>query len=145
MAARTITAANAVYMLLIPGLYSAPVQLQGFGTDEAFTTDAVQPVETMMGVDGRFSGGYVPREVPQTITLQADSLSIDVIENWWQTQTSQGDAITASASITLPSIQKKYTLLNGFLTQWTPISGTRKVLQARQFRITWGSVSAARA
>ena len=142
-AARTITAANAVYMLTIPGLYSAPVQIQGFGTDEAFTTEAIEPFEGMMGVDGRYSAGFVPRETMQNITLQSDSLSIDVIERWYQTEVSNREKLPANGSITIASIGKRFTLTRGFLSQWVSIPSTRKVLQPRPFRITWETVSAA--
>ena len=142
---RTITAASAVYSLGVAGLFPTPQVLQGYSADAAFETDAVEPVETMMGVDGRLSGGFVPRETMQTITLMADSPSVDLFEQWISAQETAREAYIAFATILLPATGRKYSMTRGFLTSGTKIPGTRKVLQPRAFRITWQNVTAANA
>lgn len=47
----TITSANAVFMLSVPGVTAAPTQLYEFGVDDAFLTEAVDATETQVGVD----------------------------------------------------------------------------------------------
>ena len=71
----TITSANSVFTIVIAGLFPAPVQLQGYASDKAFTTEALDLAEVQMGVDGRMTAGFVPNPTKQTITLQADSPS----------------------------------------------------------------------
>ena len=72
----TLTAANSILMLLIPGLFPVPQQLAGYAADDVFTVDSTQPVEVLLGVDGRLSGGWVPTEKRMSISLQADSVPL---------------------------------------------------------------------
>ncbi len=72
---RTITSANAVIIISVAGLYDVGQRIQGFTADDISGTDSIEQAEFSMGVDGRLSAGYAPVAVPQTITLQSDSLS----------------------------------------------------------------------
>jgi len=136
----TITSANCVFMLSISGVFNTPQQLQGFAADDIFTTPAVTPVETLMGVDGVLSGGWTPVPVPQTISLQADSSSSIIFDSWAEAQISAGDVYVANGSVRLNSISSLYTMVNGFLTSYMPIPDARKILQPRRFTITWQKV-----
>lgn len=140
--ARTLTAANSVYMLTIAGLYPAPQQLQGYSADAAFETDASEPSEVQIGVDGFVSAGYTPFLTRQTITLQASSASVDIFEAWLAAQKAARDVYYADATIELPSVNKTYILTQGTITSVMAIPGTRKVLQPRSFIITWASIDA---
>lgn len=143
MATKTLTAANSVFMLSITGLYVTPQRLQGYSADAAFDTDAIEPAEVMMGVDGKMSAGYVPVVTPQTITLQADSASNTLFDTWAAAQKAAREILYANATIALPSLGRKYTMTKGVLTSYPAIAGVRKVLQPRAFRITWEDVSPA--
>lgn len=143
MALKTITAANAVFILAIPGVYAAGQLLQGYSADAAFETETAEPTETQMGVDGHMSAGFVPFMTLQTITLQADSASVEVFENWLAYMKAAREVIYANATINLPSVQRKYNLTKGVLSSIVSIPGTRKVLQPRPFRITWESIDPA--
>ena len=141
MALRTLTAANSVIALGIAGLYPTPQQLQGFATDDVFATEAVKRAEVQMGVDGVLSGGYVYVEVKQTFTLQADSVSCDIFDNWDAAQQANAEVFIANGIAQLPSIGKKWTMTRGFLTSYMPIPDTKKLLQPRKFEITWNVLS----
>lgn len=141
--AKTITAANSIFLLTIPGLYITPQQLQGYAADAAFDTEATEPVEVQMGVDGIMSAGYVPQPTKQTITLQADSQSIELFETWLATMKYTREVIFCNGSVTLPSVSRKYTATKGALTGYPGMPGVRKVLQPRTFTITWQDVSPA--
>ncbi len=143
MATKTITAANSVFMLSITGLYVTPQRLQGYSADAAFDTDAVEPAETMMGVDGKMSAGFVPTMTKQTITLQADSPSCAVFETWLAAMKSAREVLFANGTVSLPSVGRKYTMTKGVLSSYPAISGVRKVLQPRAFAITWEDISPA--
>src|SRR5574343_439884 len=79
--AGSITSANAVLMLTIPNLFQLPQRIQGWAADDAFGSDAVTTGDTVMGVDGGMSYGYVPAITPLTLHLQADSASLSLFED----------------------------------------------------------------
>lgn len=139
----TITTANSVLMLSIPGLYDTPVQLQGYAADAAFASDAVNTSETAMGIDGRLSGGYTPVATPFTITLQADSASNEVFETWQATQETAREALPGDMTILLPATSRKYTGTRGFLTSIPKIPTGQKTLQPRAYTITFESMQPA--
>lgn len=139
----SITAANSVFTLSIESVYPTPVRLQGYSTDDAFTTEAVTSAEVVKGVDGRMSSGWLPTLKVMTITLQADSASILVVENWNAAQEIIREILKAQATILLPATGRKYTCSNGILSSYVPITGVQKTLQARPFSITWDDISPA--
>ena len=136
----SLTTANSIIMLAIPNVYTTPQQIQGYSAEDVFDTDALEVGETMPGVDGRLSGGWVYNPVTQNFTLQADSASNEVFDTWWQAEVTIRDKYPASAVITLPSISKKYVMTNGFLITVPPIAGVKKLLQPRRFTIRWESI-----
>jgi len=141
MADTTITSANSVFTLVVAGLFPAPVQLQGYASDKAFTTEAVDLAEVQMGVDGRMTAGFVPNPVKQTITLQADSPSKDIFTAMIQAMKTAREVFYISGSIALPSTGESFTLTRGILTNAKQIPDAQKVLQPVEFQITWEAVS----
>lgn len=141
----SLTAANAVIMLSIPLVFPTPQQLQGFAADDVFSTDPLNSAETMMGVDGRLSAGFVFVSVKQNYSLQADSASVAVFEEWFAAQQSSKDLFPANALVVLTAVGKKWTMTRGFLTGFPPIPDAKKILQPRRFAIEWESVSPAAA
>lgn len=143
MATKTITAANSVFLLTIPGLYSTPQLLQGYAADAAFDTAEVTPTEGVMGVDGILSFGFVPFPTDQSISLMPNSPSSQIFEDWLEAMKTQREVITANASISLTSVGRKYTCTNGTISRATQIPGVAKVLKARTWSIMWNNVSPA--
>lgn len=139
----TITAANSILLLSIEGLYVVPQQLQGFAADDVFDTEAISPAETMMGVDGHLSGGFVFNPVRMNIALQADSDSIRIFEDWIAAMNTAREVYVAHGQVQLPSVKRKYVMTRGFLTNIPPTPAARKVLQPRRFQITWGRITSA--
>lgn len=137
----TITSANSVFMLVVAGLFPVPVQLQGFATDKAFTTDAVDLAEVQMGVDGRMTAGYVPVPVKQTISLQADSPSRDIFTAIIQASMTARTVFMLSGSIAIPATGESYTLTRGVLMTGKQIPDAQKVLQPVDFTITWERIN----
>ena len=137
MAAPTITSANAIFMISVASVFPAPVQLQGFGVDEAFDTEATDVAETQVGVDGYGVAGWIPRQVPMTITLLASSPSFLIFEEWVTAQDKLNEILYASCVISIPSIGRKYAGALGALTRYPQLPNVRRVLQQRQFVITW--------
>ena len=137
----TITSANSVFTIVVPGLFTAPVQLRGYASDKAFTTEAVDLAEVQMGVDGRMTAGFVPNPVKQTITLQADSPSKDIFTAVIQAMKTAREVFYISGSISLPSTGESFTLTRGILTNAKQIPDAQKVLQPVDYVITWESVN----
>jgi hypothetical protein len=137
MADTTITSANSVFTLVVAGLLTSPVTLQGYSSDRAFTTEAIELAEIQMGVDGRMTGGYTPAPVKQTVTLQADSPSKDVFTILIQATKTAREIFYLSGSITLPSTGEVFTLTRGILTSAKQIPDAQKVLQPVDYVITW--------
>jgi len=137
----TITAANSVYMLSVLDLFPVPQRLEGYAADAAFETESAETAEVVMGVDGNMSAGYVPYVTKQTISIMPDSPSSALFEAWAQAQKTAREVYVANAMITLPSINRAYIMTKGILTNFVSIPGTRKVLQARSFSITWNHVA----
>ena len=136
----SLTSANVILMISIDSLYASPVQIQGFAVDDVFDIPALAVAETMMGVDGILSGGYVNVPVPQTIALQADSVSNQIFDTWGTTQKTINDIYYANMTATFPSLGIKYTLTRGILSSYSPLGSPRKVLQPRRHTITWQSI-----
>lgn len=140
--ANFITSADAVYMLTAAGVYSAPQQLQEFGADRAFATEAADIVEAILGVDGVLSFGWLPRMFTQTIILQANSPSNLVFDTIVATGVANRQPIVLSASIQFPGLGQQYNLDNGTIKSYPPINEAAKVLQPRTFGLVWGAISA---
>lgn len=137
----TLTTANSVFALAIAGLYPVAQILQGYSTDDAFSADDIAPAEVMMGVDGKLSGGFVPVPRPQTIMLQADSVSNQIFDDWQAAQESARELYIATAIISLQGTSQKYALNRGILTSYSPMPAAKKVLQPRKYVITFESVT----
>lgn len=140
---RTITSANSILMLSVAGLFDVPQKIQGFSADNITSTDNLASKETMMGVDGRLSAGWVAVAVPQTITLMADSPSADFFDAWLQAEETAREAYIASGSLVLPATGRKYAMTRGFLTGITKFPTVGRTLQPRPFTITWERVTPA--
>lgn len=138
--AQDITSANAAITLSCPGVFSAPQLMQGFAVDDIFSTDPLEIAETMMGVDGRLSGGMVYNPVTQGWSFMAGSPSIPVFDQIY-TQGRANEAVYfMQANIKLIAINMKYNLINGLLVTYPPIPDAKKLLQPRKFAIRWESV-----
>lgn len=143
MANTTITSANSILTMIVPGLFPVPVSIQGYSTDDAFMLDALDLAETVMGVDGRMSAGYVPKEVKLTVTLQADSASKDFFAILTQAVKTAREVFYMSATLSLPSTGEAFTFTRGILTNVEQLPSAKKMLQPQKFVITWESVNRA--
>ncbi|MGS1010126.1 phage tail fiber protein [Achromobacter anxifer] len=139
----TLTSANSVLMLAVSGVFPVPQKIEGYASDNAFTFDAAQPAQVTMGVDGRMSAGYVPVPRVQTITIQPDSPSMRVFEIWMAAGETAREVFYANGTLSLPSIDRKYTLTRGVLTRIPPAPDAKAMLQPMAFQITWQNVSPA--
>ncbi|QDJ44802.1 phage tail fiber protein [Bordetella hinzii] len=139
----TLTSSNSVLMIGVAGIFPVPQKMQGYATDDAFAFEALQIAQAVMGVDGRLSGGYTPQPVIQTITLQADSPAKEIFEVWLASMKTTREVFYANGTLSIPSIDRKFTMTKGILTQSPPAPTARAILQPMTFQITWENVSPA--
>jgi hypothetical protein len=133
----TLTAANAVIIFQVPTLFPTSHQLQGFSTDDVFSTDPIEVSQAIMGVDGILSGGFVFNPIKQNYTLQADSRSIDFFDAWYGGNVAARDSFACNGTIIYPGLGKKYSMVKGFLTNYAPIPAAKKMVQPQAFSIVW--------
>ncbi len=139
----SITGATAAFQLSIRSLYDSPQQLQGFAADDVFSTTPIKSVETLMGVDGNMSAGFVFVEIVQSIKIQADSASGQLFDQWWSAQQAAEDVYFADATVLLQALGLKWQMTKGVLSSYHPIPDVKKLIQPRTFEITWNNMSAA--
>jgi hypothetical protein len=139
----SITSANSIFIITVPGLYGSGVQLQGYAADKAFATEALEVAEVKMGVDGIMTAGYVPNPVKQKITLQADSQSKEIFSTILAAMQQTRDIYWMAGVITLPATGETFSLSQGVLTSLHPVPDAEKVLAPQEYEITWQSVQRA--
>ncbi len=139
----SLTGATAAYALSVPGVFNTPQFLQGFATDDVFSTPGIKSVETLMGVDGKMSAGFVYVEITQSISIQSDSDSAVLFDDWYAAQQAAQDVYFADATIILRALGQKWAMTRGVLSNYMPIPDVKKLIQPRKFEITWNFVEAA--
>ncbi len=103
-----ITSANAVLILTAEIIFPSGIELQMFGTDQAYNADAVDMAETRMGVDGYMVAGYVPNIQPVTITLEAASPSRAALATLAGAMVSNKTVYACTLVASLPSVNARY-------------------------------------
>jgi hypothetical protein len=139
----TITSANAIITLAVPGIFSAPQQLQQFSAEDIFTNDPVQANEVAMGLDGFLTSGFVFAPVPWSVSLMADSPSNRVFDDWYLFMKRNVESYRANGTIWLRSLNKKFDMVNGALTTYRALPDASRTLKSRAYVITWQDVSPA--
>jgi hypothetical protein len=134
MAGYSITSSNSIIIIGVTNLLP-PTQIQGYSADDIFTSEAIDNAETIMGLDGLLSAGYVPAPVTITFQMMANSASISFFEAWFAAEQQAGDKYTGFANITVPGIGRNYTGAKCFLRNYSPLASARKVMEARSFSL----------
>lgn len=140
MANGTITSANAVITLTVPGLFPAPIQIQGFSAEKAWSTDNQETTESMIGVDGLKASGWVPAMIKQGFSLMANSPSRQIFNAIARAQKANRDALVFQGTIVLPGTGEAFSCINGTLKDYKPIPDGTKVLQPIEFNIEWQDI-----
>lgn len=141
MAEKTLTAANSTFGLAVTSLYPVPQVLDQFSADAPFGTDDLVIAETVVSLDGKLLGGFVPNPVSQTITLQPTSNGVPMLINWIQASVTNRALYRAEATIIIPELGAKYVLSRGILISGKSIPDVRKITQPLSFKITWEKIT----
>lgn len=128
---------------LLPALAGAGINVQGYSSDDAFATEAVDIAETHIGVDGLMSAGYLPRLNKMSITLSPDSITLPVFNALVGVQDQIKELILLDGILTLQSINTTFALINGVMSRITPIPPGKKVLNPVSYELTWWQITPA--
>ena len=126
---KTITSANSILLMRVPGIIDNWVKIEGFAVDDAFTSGKGAMAETQVGVDGIQSGGFTPYETPFDIALAANSKSRAFFDTWINAQDKAQEVYPFEMSLEMPSIKKRHHA-TGFLTEADSMTTGKKVLQS---------------
>lgn len=140
MASRTITSADSTFVISSSEFALAAVALEGYAADAAFAMENVDTAETLLGVDGKLSAGWVPRSYPQTVTFQADSTSVDILELIVATQDAQRTVYRLNGVITLPGNNRTFIMSRGVLRSYSAMPNAQRVLQPLTYTFEWERV-----
>lgn len=141
MADTTITSANSVFTISVPGLFPVPQQLKGYSAERAWNSDNIELAEVQMGVDGRMTSGYTPNPVSQTVSLQADSPSKSIFTSIVNAMRAAREVYYISGTIDLPSTGESFVCTRGVLKAAKSLPDAGKVLQPMDFTIIWESIT----
>jgi hypothetical protein len=136
----SLTSANTIIQISVSVIFPTPQQLQKFSTDNIYEAPAITPNQVQMGVDGFQSAGKVFVSKPISYDLLADSPSNDFFDTWFSQEEAAQETFTANGLMVLKSVGKKFTLINGSLTSYTPLPPGGRILGPRRYEITWEKI-----
>ena len=113
-----ITSANSAFILTVTKLQIASVALERYAVDTAWSLEDVETAVAQVGVDGKMSAGWVPRLNAMTISFTPDSESITMFDAIVTAQDTMKTIYTVQGTLSLPSVNKAYTLSNGVISQF---------------------------
>ena len=132
-----ITSANAVLVLGVEELYPVGVQLTNFSTDQMLSSDDMEIAQVRMGVDGGLAAGYVANPFNLTITLEASSPSLTVMQSLLMAMKTNKTTYKCSVTLTIPSIKQVHFWRNGVLTNGNPVTAPKKVLDPTSWKFAF--------
>lgn len=124
-----ITAANAVLILTVEEIFPSGIELQMFGTDQAYDAPAADMAETRMGVDGFMVAGYVPNIQQVTVTLEAASPSRAQLATVAAAMVTNRRVYACTLTATLPAVNSRFTWTRGVIRNAARALSAAKTLQ----------------
>lgn len=113
----TITAANTVIQFQCEGIYDDWLRLVGAQSDSFLTMADITMAQTRLGVDGKQSMGWIPHEVPLTLSLEANSPSRMVMENVQNDFTQNSEVRLCKIQVSYPSIKQRQVFSGTMVTK----------------------------
>ena len=90
-----------------------------------------------MGVDGGLAAGYVPNPFSLTITLEASSPSLTVMQSLLMAMKTNRTTYKCSVTLTIPSIKQVHFWRNGVLTNGNPVTAPKKTLDPTSWKFVF--------
>lgn len=124
-----VTSANAQLILTVDELYPSGVPLEMFSTDSMINTDPVEFVETRRGVDGRMVAGVIKNITTVTITLEASSPTLPVMEYIRDSQKMNNRPYECTLTAYFPATGQTRTFIRGVLKSGSALPPAQRTLQ----------------
>ena len=93
-----------------------------------------------MGVDGHAAFGYIPTLKIVKFNFAPNSPSFGKFIKWDQAEATGKTKFLCEMVVTIPSIGKRYTYVNGGLSSSQPMSAGKKVLDPTEWEITFEAI-----
>lgn len=113
----TITSANSVIQFQCEGIYDDWIRITGAQSDSFLTMADITMAQTRLGVDGKQSMGWIPHEVPLTLSLEANSPSRMVMENVQNDFTQNSEVRLCKIQVSYPSIKQRQVFSGTMVTK----------------------------
>ena len=123
----TITAANTKIDFSCEGIYDTPIQLTGAQSDAFLSLGDVTVAQTRLGVDGKQSAGWLPHETPITVSLEANSPSIQVMENVSNALDRDSETRLCTITVSYPSVKRRQ-VFSGYMVTKSGGTGVAQLL-----------------
>ena len=140
MALKTITSVNSVLMLAVPLVFPVPQKIQGFSADTMFMSEPTDNVETVQGIDGVLSAGFVYNPTKMSLEIMPNSPSFPLLQAWDNYQNTVKEVAGGSASIVIPSIGQSFIIGQLYLTRVTRVPGAKRTLQPLIYELTCAQI-----
>lgn len=134
--AATLTVANSSIAVTIEALYPASVLLRGYAADNVFEAGTVENGEFSMGIDGTLSAGFVYNPIDFTLTLQADSESLEIFKQVYQYEVANRTKLRVGLTVALPANGTRYVMKDGYMRTFKAPAGQR-ILQPAVVEFTF--------
>lgn len=112
-------------------LMGVPTRIEGWASDNAFSTDQVESSQMVQGIDGKAHTGWVPFLVPFNVSLYPDSPSQDYIDQIVGIERTMRESLLISAVLIVPATLKKFYFSNGVIARVTPFASHGRVQSAQ--------------
>lgn len=138
-----ITSANATLVLSCADFALASVSVEGFAVDDAWSFEETEHVVTQKGVDGKMSAGWVPVLNNMRINFSPDSPFNVQMMALLQAQKTARKPFIISGVLSVPALNKVFTLSKGVCTRAKTVPDGARVLGPQAYTITFDDVSPA--
>ncbi|QNT78280.1 phage tail fiber protein [Entomobacter blattae] len=118
-------------------ILGVPYELEGWAADRAFAVSAQTTSEIVLGVDGQAHFGWVPNLVQFDFSVMPDSDTAEFMETIYSIQQTLRETLEMNATLKIPALQRGYALINGALTNYTPLPAHHRVQAAQTFQMTF--------
>lgn len=140
MASGNISSADAVFVLTVQQLFNAPVVLENWASNKAWSSQSLKLADTRMSIDGKLNRGFMPSLLDMTLTFSPNSNTYLLFDSI-ATASRQGQTVyNLNGEISLKGLGRKYTLTNGVLIDYSAVPDATTMLGDVSAHIRWENI-----
>ncbi|QDH14122.1 hypothetical protein E3E12_07920 [Formicincola oecophyllae] len=138
--AKLITSADVVATMTVAQLFSAPIILENWSSDNAWEAEDQVIGDSRMSLDKKLNKGYVPAPVELTMTFEPNSESLLVFDALAAASKAGRTVYDVSLELAHKSLGQKFSFLDGHVIRYKPNPGGAKLLKARPVRFRFADI-----